>query len=84
MHQTDIPILHLQNIKPLCMKQIFQCCILRNIETLCMEGGMGDSAHASNRYSNSSPSKTLKLSAWKEVLVHMHKSDIPMLQLETH
>ena len=30
-----------------------------------MEGGMGVSAHASNRYSKTSPSKTLKPSALK-------------------
>jgi len=58
----------------------------KKIETLCMEGAMGVSAHAPNRFSNASPSKTFKLSAWKEawVLVHMHQSDIPLLHLQNH
>ena len=47
-----------------------------------MKGGMGVSAHTSNRYANDSPSKTLAPSAWKEawVLVHTHQTDIQMLQ----
>ena len=54
----------------------------KNIATLHMEGGMGGSAHASNKYSGASPSKPLKRSAWKEawVLVHTHQTDMPMLQ----
>jgi len=49
-----------------------------------MEGGMEVSAHASNRYSNAPPLKTLKPSAYKEawVLVHRHQTDIPTLQFQ--
>ena len=56
----------------------------KNIETLCMEGVMGVSAHTSNRYSNAPSSKTLKPSACKEawVLVHTIQTDIPMLHLQ--
>ena len=36
-------------------QQIFPCFTFKNIETLCMEGGMGVSAYASHRYSNAKP-----------------------------
>ena len=94
---TDIPMLHFQNDETLCIegdmcglvhtiKQIFQCYTFKNINAFCLEGGMGASTHASNVYSNSPPSKTLKPSAWKEacVLVHTLPTDIPMLHLQKH
>ena len=46
----------------------------------------GVSAHASNRYSDAPPSKTLKASAWNEAwkLVRIHQTDITMLHLQKH
>ena len=95
--QTDIPMLHLQNnwnhmhgrrhgCQCTNIKQIFVCSTFKIIEILRMEGGMGVSAHTSNIYSNASPLKTLKLSAWRKawVLAHMHQIDITMLHLQKH